>query len=72
MSGLAKQPPTREEVDRAKTGILQRMDRTFANSQTLAMDLNEVIADGDWRLLFTNYEEIRRVTAEDVTSAAGT
>jgi zinc protease len=65
---LLKQPPTKEEVDRAKNSITQRMDRTMANSQSLAMDLNEVIADGDWRLLFTNYEELKRVTAEDVTS----
>jgi zinc protease len=31
-----------------------------------------VIADGDWRLLFTNYEEIKRVTAEDVTQVTKT
>ena len=36
------------------------------------MDMNEVIADGDWRLLFTNYEEIKRVTAEDVAQVAKT
>src|SRR5207237_355 len=50
---LAKNPPTKEEVERAKMSTVQRMDRTMANSQALAMDLNEVIADGDWRLLFT-------------------
>ena len=46
------------------------MDRTMANSQQLAMDLNETIASGDWRLLFTNYEEIRRVTPDDVVRVA--
>src|SRR5205823_12903738 len=64
--------PTKEEVDRAKTRVIQGMDRNFANSQQLAMQLTEVIADGDWRLLFTNYEEIKRVTAEDVTHVAKT
>ena len=34
------------------------------------MQLNDTIADGDWRLLFTNYEEVKRVSAEDVTSVA--
>src|ERR1044071_3023810 len=48
------------------------MDRSFANSQQLAMQLTDVVADGDWRLLFTNYEEIKRVTAEDATQAAKT
>ena len=72
VAGLTREAPTREEVDRAKTRIIQNMDRGFANSQQLAMQLTEVIADGDWRLLFTNYEEIKRVTTEDVTQAAKT
>ena len=69
---LMREAPTQEEVDRAKTRILQGMDRTMANSQQLAMDLNEVIASGDWRLLFTNYEEIKRVTPADVLHVAQT
>jgi len=36
------------------------------------MQLTDVIADGDWRLLFTNYEEIKRVTGEDVSQVAKT
>jgi len=72
VAGLTREAPTKEEVDRAKTRIIQNMDRSFANSQQLAMQLTEVIADGDWRLLFTNYEEIKRVTTEDVTQAAKT
>ena len=70
LAGLAREIPTREEVDRARTRIIQGMDRTMADSQQLAMDLNELIASGDWRLLFTNYEEIRRVTADDVVRVA--
>jgi zinc protease len=69
---LSSEPPTKEEVDRAKTRVLQGMDRSFANSQQLAMNVTDTIADGDWRLLFTNYEEIKRVTAEDVAQVAKT
>jgi zinc protease len=69
---LTREAPTQEEVDRAKTRIVQGMDRTMANSQQLTMDLNEVIASGDWRLLFTNYEELRRVTPADVMRVAQT
>ena len=69
---LSTEPPTKEEVERARTRILQGMDRTFLNSQQLAMNLTETIADGDWRLLFTNYEEIKRVTSEDVQQVAKT
>ncbi|HEV3215056.1 MAG TPA: pitrilysin family protein [Vicinamibacterales bacterium] len=67
IAGLAHEAPTMEEIDRARTRIIQGMDRSMANSQQLAMQLNEVIAAGDWRLLFTNYEEIKRVTPDDVT-----
>jgi zinc protease len=48
------------------------MERSFANSQQLAMQLTDVIADGDWRLLFTNYEELKRVTEEDINQVAAT
>src|SRR5215831_4606091 len=72
MAALTREAPTKEEVDRAKTRIIQGMDRSFANSQQLAMQLTDVIADGDWRLRFTNYEEVKRVTAEDVTQVAKT
>jgi len=72
LATLGREAPTAEEVARAKTRIVQGMDRSFANSQQLAMNLTDVIADGDWRLLFTNYEELKRVTPEDVVRVAKT
>lgn len=71
LAGIAEEPPTAEEVERARSRILQRMDRLFANSQQLAIELTESAASGDWRLMFTDYEAIRRVTPEDVQSVAG-
>jgi zinc protease len=71
VKGLVTEAPTKEEVDRAKQRIIQGMDREFTNSQAMAVNsLNEVVASGDWRLLFTNYEEIKRVTPEDVVRVA--
>jgi len=69
---LGREAPTAEEVNRAARNIVQSMDRRFANSQQLAMSLTDVIADGDWRLLFTNYAELKRVSAEDVKRVAQT
>ena len=48
------------------TTVIMKIDLVGSARRGLAMGLNEVIASGDWRLLFTNYEEIRRVTADDV------
>jgi zinc protease len=72
LARLESEPPTKEEVERSRTRDLQGMDRTLANSQQLAMRMTDVVADGDWRLWFTNYEEIKRVTGEDVTHVAKT
>ncbi|HVW07235.1 MAG TPA: pitrilysin family protein [Bryobacteraceae bacterium] len=71
IAGLVNEPPTKEEVDRAKERIIQRMDREFSNTQSMAVDvLTEVVADGDWRLLYTNYAEIKSVTPEDIVRVA--
>ena len=72
LANLVKEPPTREEVDRAKNSIVQRMDREFTNSQALAMSMTDMAAAGDWRLLFMNYEEIKRATVDDVVRVANT
>jgi zinc protease len=71
IAGMLREGPTEEELHRAKTRIIQGMDRTIANSQQLAMSMTEVVASGDWRLLFTNYEEVKSVTAADVVRVAG-
>ena len=71
IAGLLTEPPTQEEVDRAKTRIIQGMDRELANSQAMVVNvLTETAADGDWRLIFTNYQEIKSVKPEDVLRVA--
>ena len=70
LATLGREGPAPDEVERARTRILQGMDRTFANSQQLAMQLTEVVGSGDWRLLFTNYEQLKRVTAAGLSSDA--
>ncbi len=71
IAGVITEAPTQEEIDRAKTRIIQAMDREMANSQAMAVNvLTDVVADGDWRLIFTNYQEIKSVTPEDVVRVA--
>jgi zinc protease len=70
LAALADEGPTETEVNRAKTRITQGIDRMMANSQQLSMRLSEYAAAGDWRLLFTNYQEVKTVTAADVKRAA--
>ena len=70
VSSVVAEPPTREEVEREKARILQAMEQNMSNSQRAALSLSEVIADGDWRLLFTNYDQIKQVTPDDVVRVA--
>jgi zinc protease len=61
---------SKDEVERVKTRILRGMERGLANSQQIAMTLTSTIADGDWRLYFLNYDQIKAVTPEDVVRVA--
>ena len=72
IAGVATEPPTKDEVEKVKSRILQSMEMTMANSQQAAMVLTESISSGDWRLFFLNYEELKTVTPEDVVRVAKT
>ena len=70
IDALGKQPPTKEEVDRAKTFILKNIDLTLNAPDRVGLQMSEYIAMGDWRLFFMNRDRIRKVTPEDVARVA--
>ena len=70
VAAVVSDPPTADEVARARTRILQGMETRMANSQQAALGLSETIASGDWRLLFVNYDQIKSVTPEDLVRVA--
>jgi len=70
VAGVVAEPPTKDEVEREKTRILQGMEQRMTNSQQAALGLSETIASGDWRLYFLNYDQIKNVTPEDVVRVA--
>jgi zinc protease len=70
VEGLAANPPTQEEVDRAKSRILKNTELAMTNSQQVALMLGSYVGNGDWRLMFLDRDEIRKVTPEDVTRVA--
>lgn len=63
-------PPTKEEVERAKNELLKQIELSFNSSQTIGIRLSEFVGMGDWRLLFLNRDRIKAVTPEDVTRVA--
>ncbi|MBC7924163.1 MAG: insulinase family protein [Bryobacteraceae bacterium] len=67
---LVNEPPTKEEVERAKNAELTQIERRLGDSTQLGLYLSESIARGDWRLVFRYREDIKKVTAEDVLRVA--
>ena len=70
IAAVAADPPTLDEVGRARTRILQAMETRMANSQQAALGLSETIAAGDWRLYFVNYDQVKAVTPADLVRVA--
>lgn len=64
-------PPTDEEVERARNEILKSIDLMFNSSELIGLRLSEAIGSGDWRLLFLGRDRIKDVTVEDVKRVAG-
>lgn len=67
---LVEVPPTAEELSRAKQELLQEWEDQFIDSASLAVELSEWIAAGDWRLLFLERDAWEAATAADVQGVA--
>ncbi len=70
VEGVAADPPTQEEVDRAKARILKNIELALTNTQSVAMDLGGAAGSGDWRSFFLERDEIAKVTPADVERVA--
>jgi zinc protease len=70
VEGFASDPPTQEEVDRAKARILKNIELALTNSQSIAIMLGGYAGDGDWRSFFLDRDEVSKVTVADVTRVA--
>ena len=70
VEGFAGDPPTQEEVDRAKARILKNIELALTNSQMVALTLGNDVGDGDWRMLFLERDEVSKVTPADVMRVA--
>lgn len=65
-----RNPPSEDEVQRAKGRLLKSLDTVQRDSRRLALQLSEWEAQGDWRMFFLYRERLRAVTPEAVAEAA--
>jgi zinc protease len=70
VEGFAADPVRAEEVERAKTALLNDMARTQLETRSLVQMLSEFSALGDWRLFYLYRDRLRAVKLEDVQRVA--
>ncbi len=70
VEGLAKSKITDEELARFRAKTKKRFKLAFANSSSLAIQLSELMAAGDWRLMFMIRDQIAKLVPADVERVA--
>ena len=70
LDDLKNNPPTEEEVTRARTRILKNFEMSLKQSDRIGLRLSESIALGDWRLAFIDRDNVEKVTPADVARVA--
>lgn len=70
LEGLAIEPVTAEELERARNKWLNDWEAGFADPERVGVELSEAIALGDWRLYFLTRDRVRAVTVADVQRVA--
>jgi zinc protease len=68
----ASQPPTTEEIERARRSLLSRFELTLNQADRVGLTLSEWIGMGDWRLFFLHRDRIKKASAADVKRVAET
>ncbi len=70
LEGFAANPITEDELERARTQLLNDIEMALNNPRELGLALSEFIAMGDWRLFFLYRDGLRQVKREDVQRVA--
>ncbi|QDV26274.1 M16 family metallopeptidase [Aureliella helgolandensis] len=67
---VAAKPITAEELSRAQTQFLKERELRAADSMSIAVELSEWAAQGDWRLYFLFRDYVESLTPEECTAVA--
>ena len=69
-STATSDPPTDEEVQRAKASWLKAFDESLDHPAEFGVAISEAVSWGDWRLFFLQRDWVRAATTEHVRQAA--
>ncbi len=71
LADVIKNPPTKDEVEKIRSGLLRGLERNLSNPQQIATGaLNAAISQGDWRLMFLQHDRLEDVGPADVLRVA--
>jgi len=70
LESIARNPVTEDEVQRARTRLVNEIELVLADSRELTSVLSEFAGVGDWRLLFLHRDRLKQVSAADVQAVA--
>ncbi len=72
IEGLAKQPVSADEFERARNKLMVGIERMFASSASVASLATAAEVKGDWRSLFVSRDRFRTIALDDVNRVART
>ena len=70
LENMAAAPVTDDEVERARTQLVNDIDMALNNPRELGIAMSEYIALGDWRLFFLYRDRLKQAKREDVQRVA--
>jgi zinc protease len=70
VEGVKQDKVRAEELERARTALLNDFEKVQLDAPALVRSLSEFIAVGDWRLFFLYRDRLRKATLEDVQRVA--
>lgn len=68
--GIPSDPITQAELDRARARYLDFFEKAMTDAPTLGGNLSEAVAVGDWRLLFWERDQTKKVSLQDLQRVA--
>lgn len=72
IESFASTPPTESEMARVRVGNANAYEKLLSDHQRIGIALSNVLALGDWRLLFAGRDQVDKITSQQVAAAAAT
>lgn len=70
LDGLPQTKFTEEQLQHAKASLTKQVDRCLSNTINFAIFLTEIIASGDYRLIYMYRDDIEKITLADLERVA--